>query len=73
MDAFPRDVLISEKKFNEATGKILPYSNQKNCRFYIRLYDGTARENKTRYINLRAAITANFYAYAVINSQQSGR
>jgi hypothetical protein len=69
VDSFPRNVVISEKKFNEATGKILPYSNQNNCRFYIRLYDGTARENKARYIHLRAAVAANFYLYPVITSQ----
>ena len=68
VDPFPRNVVISEKKFNEATAKILPYSNQNNCRFYIKLYDGTARESKVRYIRLRAAIAANFYLYPVISS-----
>jgi uncharacterized coiled-coil protein SlyX len=69
VESFPRNVVISEKKFNEATAKILTYSNQNNCRFYIRLYDGTARESKVRYIHLRAAIAANFYLYPVISSQ----
>ena len=36
VESFPRNVVISEKRFNEATSKILPYSNQNNCRFYIR-------------------------------------
>jgi hypothetical protein len=69
VESFPRNVVISEKRFNEATSKILPYSNQNNCRFYIRLYDGTARENKAQYIHLRAAVAANFYLYPVVASQ----
>jgi hypothetical protein len=71
VDSFPRNALISEKQFNEATGKLLPYSNQNNCRFYIRLYDGTAPQSKVRYIHVRAAVAANFYLYPVISSQAS--
>jgi hypothetical protein len=61
VEPFPRNVVISEKVFSDATGRLLAYSNQQNCRFYNILRDDTARESKDRYKQLRALVEGHFY------------
>jgi hypothetical protein len=61
VDSFPRDVVINERLFSDATVRLLAYSNQQNCRFYNILRDDTARESKDRYKQLRALVEGHFY------------
>jgi hypothetical protein len=65
VDAFPRNVVINEKIFNDATARLLAYSNQQNCRFYNILRDGTAPESKDRYKQLRALVEGHFYVFPI--------
>ena len=61
VDSFPRNVVVNEKVFSDATVRLLAYSNQQNCRFYNILRDDTARESKDRYKQLRALVEGHFY------------
>jgi hypothetical protein len=61
VDAMQKGSLISDKTFNDATGRLFAYSKQQNCRFYTILRDETGPQSKERYKHLRAAVESHFY------------
>lgn len=58
--SFPRQKVIQEKAFMDATSRLFAWSKDQNCRFYTINRDATG-PMKQRYVRLRQTIESSFY------------
>jgi hypothetical protein len=61
VQSFPRNALIGETLFVQATAKLFAWSQEKKCRFYTIIRDGTGANSKERYKQLRSIVEGHFY------------
>lgn len=61
VSTFPRQKVINEKTFMDATSRLFAWSKEQNCRFYTINRDATGPSNKQQYVRLRQTIENNFY------------
>lgn len=61
ISAITYDKPISRTSFAEQTRALLNYSNQHDCRFYVRIYDRTGADKKDLYKDLRTSVEGTFY------------
>lgn len=60
---------ISQQEFVSSTRPLFDYSNKKDCRFFVRLYDETSLNAKVTYQNRRRAVEGHFYIIDMKNAK----
>lgn len=63
---FSRQIL-SSSEFTRATRVLFRWSEKKNCRFYVKIYDGTGPSEKLKYKQHLRTVEGHFYKYEVLN------
>jgi DNA polymerase III alpha subunit (gram-positive type) len=60
---------VSQQEFVSSTRPLFDYSNKKDCRFFVRLYDDTSASAKVTYQNRRRAVEGHFYIIDMKNAK----
>lgn len=59
--------IMSPTGFSKATRDLFRWSERKNCRFYVKVYDGTGPAEKLNYKQHLRTVEGHFYKYEVLN------
>lgn len=63
---------LSPSEFRAGTKALFDYSEERDCRFFVRVYDFTAPNQKLIYKNNLATVEGHFYKYEVSNALSWG-
>ena len=56
---------LSAQQFRTMTKPLFDISEERDCRFFVQVYDMTGRQDKLRYKQLMGAVESHFYKYEV--------
>ena len=63
------DTLVSSPTFSRQTDALLNWSKAHNCRFFVRIFDQTGRQEKDIYKRQERILQQSFYSYEVLNER----
>jgi type II secretory pathway component PulJ len=67
IDSIPYDRVLKPREFRSLAKPIFDWSENKECRFFVRAWDRTGEREKTRYKRHKRFLETRFYAYEVLN------
>lgn len=69
LDGIVFDTVVGVSRFTSMTTPLLNWSKERNCRFFVRIYDQTGASEKERYKSLERTLQQSFYSYEVLNER----
>lgn len=67
IDSIPYDRVLKPREFRSLAKPIYDWSEKKECRFFVRVWDRTGVREKTIYKRHKRFLETRFYAYEVLN------